>query len=649
MKEAIESYFNQICEPTYKAAKSDLSNEEYKAHVKKLLKDLYELSNDLRIYDVNYRSESDVLNFGSYWGSELDCNFADLEELGLKDYPKVIANALDFLKYKFEHPEEKVNGVYHITLDYTDLIEYPVYFNMSTPYKISPFLDYVLLDEAQDFSMLQQLFLKKLYNPMRPTRFIAVGDRKQSIFGFAGADIYSIDNLKKNLDLQELPLNICYRCAKNIIKLTKTIVPEIEYNPKREDEGIINIVNFCDLVDIVKPNDVIMARYNTQLLYTYKHFVIDHKRPIKFRNESQVNSVINEITNTCKDYIKFYNRGYNVEKELIAFFNQNPEYVKNKSIDDMMCNTKKEDKTRYLIGLPLDEEVLNAKKRELIRNKKASLANNITKSNFSLDYLMLCMQDYKDNGYYNCEDQNKPCIEYYDIILAFIDIYKKDNASILLNDFLVFMRNFLRGNLDKAVPVLSSIHMMKGGEADNIFILDYPRFPYTNMTQTTEDQQQEKNLHYVAITRAKKCLNLVKAWKPLKHETYEDVKELNDDCIKFIKKLNILNSVSPDKFENKDIVIESKDDEYVIPEDLFENVQKFTLILEPTEPIREVKNEEEPEESNETVDENETERNWTVTKEHPVKGFYRHYKDGKVVYVDSYIRCKGRKPEESES
>ena len=52
---------------------------------------------------------------------------------------------------------------------------------------------------------------------------------------------------------------------------------------------------------------------------------------------------------------------------------------------------------------------------------------------------------------------------------------------------------------------------MKGGEADNVYIFDYPLFPYKmggNMSE--DDEQQERNLKYVAVTRAKKNLYLVR-------------------------------------------------------------------------------------------------------------------------------------------
>jgi len=55
---------------------------------------------------------------------------------------------------------------------------------------------------------------------------------------------------------------------------------------------------------------------------------------------------------------------------------------------------------------------------------------------------------------------------------------------------------------------LSSIHKAKGLEADNVFILDPSLLPYP-MARTAWQKEQEYNLYYVAVTRAKHTLTYV--------------------------------------------------------------------------------------------------------------------------------------------
>ena len=57
-------------------------------------------------------------------------------------------------------------------------------------------------------------------------------------------------------------------------------------------------------------------------------------------------------------------------------------------------------------------------------------------------------------------------------------------------------------NNDKGEIMLSTVHKAKGLEADNVYILATERMPHPKATNPKE----ERNICYVAITRAKKNL-----------------------------------------------------------------------------------------------------------------------------------------------
>jgi superfamily I DNA/RNA helicase len=106
-------------------------------------------------------------------------------------------------------------------IDMTDMIYYPVYYKM----KVRQF-HYVLIDEVQDLNKCQQEIMKMMLRP--DGRFIAVGDPRQAIYGFAGADEESFNNLTLIPNTKVLPLSVNYRCGKKILEMVKDIVPEIE-------------------------------------------------------------------------------------------------------------------------------------------------------------------------------------------------------------------------------------------------------------------------------------------------------------------------------------------------------------------------------------------------------------------------------------
>lgn len=140
-------------------------------------------------------------------------------------------------------------------IDYSDMIFLPVRNKW-----LNPMFDAVIVDEAQDMSMAQLLICEGVCSG----RLILVGDDRQAIYGFRGADSGSLDRLKKKLDAVELGLTTTYRCGKVIVEEAKKIVPDFEagpYNP----EGEIQTIVFDKLVDTVTPGDFVLSRTNAPL------------------------------------------------------------------------------------------------------------------------------------------------------------------------------------------------------------------------------------------------------------------------------------------------------------------------------------------------------------------------------------------------
>ena len=67
-------------------------------------------------------------------------------------------------------------------------------------------------------------------------------------------------------------------------------------------------------------------------------------------------------------------------------------------------------------------------------------------------------------------------------------------------------------NSDDCITI-SSIHSVKGLESDNVFVLNEGKPTMAGVTNS-DQYTQEKNLSYIALTRAKKKLYLVKAEGP---------------------------------------------------------------------------------------------------------------------------------------
>lgn len=117
-------------------------------------------------------------------------------------------------------------------IDMTDMVFYPAFYKLR-----SKTYDWVFVDECQDLNKCQQEMLKGMVKK-ETGRFIAVGDPRQAIYGFAGADAESFKSLTEIPNTVTLPLSVNYRCGKKIIELAQRIVPQLEAAPTAQEGQI---------------------------------------------------------------------------------------------------------------------------------------------------------------------------------------------------------------------------------------------------------------------------------------------------------------------------------------------------------------------------------------------------------------------------
>jgi len=127
-----------------------------------------------------------------------------------------------------ESIEEGLKGC----ISFDDQIYLPIVFSGAFPR-----FPLVLVDEAQDLSPLNHEMLRKC----AAGKLIVVGDPRQAIYAFRGADHNSMTNLKAlKKEWIELPLNTTFRCPQAIVERQHAHAPQYraaESNP----EGSINI------------------------------------------------------------------------------------------------------------------------------------------------------------------------------------------------------------------------------------------------------------------------------------------------------------------------------------------------------------------------------------------------------------------------
>lgn len=154
--------------------------------------------------------------------------------------------------------------VYRLSLDQTDVMDFDdmILFPLVKNLRVRFQKDLLVVDEAQDTGRARQALVRKF---VKSTGImIVVGDDRQSIFGFAGAQANALDQLIDGLRMEVLPLTMCWRCPKAVIARAQNIVPDIEC-PDTAEQG--EVLNMSELPDLI-PTDAILCRNTAPLIET---------------------------------------------------------------------------------------------------------------------------------------------------------------------------------------------------------------------------------------------------------------------------------------------------------------------------------------------------------------------------------------------
>lgn len=184
-------------------------------------------------------------------------------------------------------------------IDFTDMIYLPNRLKMQPDQ-----YGWILVDECQDLSRAQLELVLKCRAP--GGRMLFVGDPRQAIMAFAGADSHSYSEIHARLETHEMPLSICYRCPADVVKMAQEIVPQITARPDAP-AGTIDWRTEEDLLSQAQAGDLIMCRKNAPLL---KHCLRLIGRGIHARIRGrdvgkELANLIRQIGSQTSDYSQF--------------------------------------------------------------------------------------------------------------------------------------------------------------------------------------------------------------------------------------------------------------------------------------------------------------------------------------------------------
>lgn len=299
----------------------------------------------------------------------------------------------------------------------------------------------LVIDEAQDMSQIEYDLIRKLSEKNENMRVIAVGDDDQNIFQFRGADskhFYKIANIKENSQKYELLENY------------------------RSDTSIINVANSYAkkyLKNRLKTNDLVPIKTDVGSVKIVHHIHTDYTHPL-------IDSYLNS--------------NYKGTSCITVFTNDQADCI----VGTLLQN-----------GMPAKLIQTNEKFRLYDMHELRQLYDIVCAGNS-----LVIDRDVWEDGTRQFLIDQRDCI-HFDIFSNLIKEFERQYPKLKYKlDFKVFLdesdlEDFL---IIDNVVLVSTIHMVKGKEFDNVFI-GWDK-------QTLSDQ--DSRLLYVGMTRARHNLTI---------------------------------------------------------------------------------------------------------------------------------------------
>lgn len=350
-------------------------------------------------------------------------------------------------------------------IDFDDMIWLPVVLNMHVDR-----LDVLFVDEAQDLNPAQHAFVLMLAD-----RLILVGDDRQAINHFRGADSASLDTMRDKLGalargVKTLFLTVTFRCRPMIVELAQSLVPDYECDPAAwaaYQQAKAEFATHLVTDGRFGPDPTFYGAYGD----TYGH-------------------ICREAHDTCTphpgDLVVCRTNAPNISLAYRLIQTHTPEFPQGVPVK--------------IQGREIGQGLVGRIKRLVGTGSSVSL-------------LLQKLHEYRDketakitaaNGGERAADKLQTLADQCDCIEALCD--GMDTVQDVIARVDTLFANVAKGDASKYV-LLSSVHRAKGLEADRVFVQRPDQMPHP-MARSAEAKAQELNLMYVAWTRAKRELHL---------------------------------------------------------------------------------------------------------------------------------------------
>jgi DNA helicase II / ATP-dependent DNA helicase PcrA len=340
-------------------------------------------------------------------------------------------------------------------ISFDDMVCYPA----SMPEISVPKYDHIIIDEAQDLNKAQLRLVTRACQER--TQVFAIGDEKQSIYAFTGADHDSIPNIIRAFQAELLPLRVCYRCGTAIIDLANQLNGAIIPAPGAHT-GLVEVLDPDDYLDMLRRKDAVVSRVTARLVSDCLKVLQRGQRAMVLGK--QLGQSIASIVTRLEE-MRVVKRGRRLLRDDLSNLLDLLEiYHTNGS--ELIEDTRKKDKE-----LALDE----------LQDKVETVRAIYTA------YIAKCI----DPAERRADDPEV-------------------NFERTASDFKAYIEGLFTDDESGNMIQFMTAHRSKGLEFERVFVIGTELFPHPK-AKSDKQQVQEENLMYVTITRAINELYFVEA------------------------------------------------------------------------------------------------------------------------------------------
>ncbi len=390
---------------------------------------------------------------------------------------------------------------------------------------------HIFLDEFQDTTIMQFEFLKACFD-VENHIFTAVGDDKQKIMGWAGADKEIFEKYKNTFGADEIKLTMNFRSAPKLVKLQNYLIKELLQkdslmqpsssfkedgaaysfvydNYDAECNHIINFIlermkNDCNL----KPRNFCILVKQQVSVYCRKFIEQSGVCGLTFRDEDPYSKWLDDevfsyllsclLVVAKKDTAVIWEELHNFIFRISYSVDDEKNWIEEKKFESMLRKLRRENDFSKVVA-----EVIS-----FADEKKIGAA----------------FTDYRDLNHLD------DCIK---VLLGWIN--SRISCGMSLADALVDIKG------DNSIPIMT-IHKSKGLEYDTVIFIGLEDIPFRNIGK---EESEDENAFFVALSRAKNVVVFTFAGQ--REDKYGHLKQQSAQNVGCI--YNVLNNSSLVEFQ----------------------------------------------------------------------------------------------------